>query len=296
MDKGGPKRFRTTALFHKHLPLAVLSLRRGRRDNQLIRWNLQTNMVETGQWMIGDVHLCDLSPDGNKLIYFAAQRHKTHREPETPGAPDPLFNGGSMKEVYAYGLRQTKQKKRRRKVPRYMGGVRAPVAPQRSMGDTWTAVSTLPYFTAHAIWPAIGTWTGGGIFKSSSQIVLYEDDEGLTPRGELGLLPNIKIESAFSENHRETPLEPNVEYPCYLDHPRNEVLRKTQFGRTLQRLDWSHHMPDGSLFLSGDGRIFCVNNWREDQIVLDEAEVETQHDFTGSRFEAIKAPDEALKW
>ena len=43
----------------------------------LIRWNLENDTFQTGQWLKGRIYerRCDLSPSGEKLVYFAAN-HK----------------------------------------------------------------------------------------------------------------------------------------------------------------------------------------------------------------------------
>jgi hypothetical protein len=43
---------------------------------QLILWNIETDSFISGQWFKGRIYerRCDLSPDGSKLIYFAAKR------------------------------------------------------------------------------------------------------------------------------------------------------------------------------------------------------------------------------
>ena len=40
------------------------------------------------------------------------------------------------------------------------------------IGEAWTAISRPPYFTALALWPNIGTWYGGGVFKTDKLVHL----------------------------------------------------------------------------------------------------------------------------
>ncbi len=40
------------------------------------------------------------------------------------------------------------------------------------IGDAWTAVSRPPYFTALGLWPNIGSWYGGGVFKTDRRVQL----------------------------------------------------------------------------------------------------------------------------
>src|SRR5262245_20931756 len=42
-------------------------------------------------------------------------------------------------------------------------------------GDSWTAISKPPYFTALALWPIYGIWWeggGGGLFRSDKEVLL----------------------------------------------------------------------------------------------------------------------------
>lgn len=47
---------------------------------RLISWNLANNTFDLGQWFKGQIYVrkCDLTPDGTKLVYFAAKHQGTH--------------------------------------------------------------------------------------------------------------------------------------------------------------------------------------------------------------------------
>lgn len=57
-------------------PVGVIFRRGPSKQVLLIRWNTRADTFETGQWFKGRVYerRCDLSPDGTKLIYFAANQ------------------------------------------------------------------------------------------------------------------------------------------------------------------------------------------------------------------------------
>jgi hypothetical protein len=47
--------------------------------------------------------------------------------------------------------------------------------PRRSdedVGECWTGISRPPYFTALALWPNLGAWYGGGVFKTDRDVLL----------------------------------------------------------------------------------------------------------------------------
>lgn len=58
----------------RNAPIAVIFRRGPSKSVQLIKWNLRNDTFEMGQWLKGRIYerRCDLSPDGSKLIYFAA--------------------------------------------------------------------------------------------------------------------------------------------------------------------------------------------------------------------------------
>ncbi|HSR56475.1 MAG TPA: hypothetical protein VLN73_09530, partial [Alphaproteobacteria bacterium] len=40
------------------------------------------------------------------------------------------------------------------------------------IGEAWTAISRPPYFTALTLWTNLGSWYGGGVFKTDKQVDL----------------------------------------------------------------------------------------------------------------------------
>jgi hypothetical protein len=50
---------------------------------QVIRWNTRSDSFESGQWFHGRLYerRCDLSPSGDKLIYFVAKHHLQRVDP-----------------------------------------------------------------------------------------------------------------------------------------------------------------------------------------------------------------------
>src|SRR5262245_55728534 len=129
-------RVRTSVLFAAEVPRAVI-LRRGPRTHyRLILWNTADDTFTPGQWMKGNVMLCDLSPSGQRLIYFAEQyhRHSVARSSRSPY--DPL----ASRVVRDPRL----QVKRGRKLPRYVRDAfdYPHGSPPRAERGSWTAIST----------------------------------------------------------------------------------------------------------------------------------------------------------
>lgn len=105
-------------------PIGVIFRRGPTIWTQVIRWNIATDTFDAGQWFKGRIYerRCDLSPSGEKLIYFAAKYY----------LPDL----------------------------------------DSSYRNSWTAISKVPYLTALALWPNMGTYHGGGLFASENEIWL----------------------------------------------------------------------------------------------------------------------------
>jgi hypothetical protein len=70
-----------SVIMARNAPVGVVFRRGPSKQTLLIRWNLRDDSFEQGQWFKGRIYTlrCDLSPSGEKLIYFAADYH--------PGGP-----------------------------------------------------------------------------------------------------------------------------------------------------------------------------------------------------------------
>ena len=62
------------AVVARRAPVAVIFRRGPSKQVLLVKWHLDTDKLEYGQWLKGRIYerRCDLSPSGNLLIYFAA--------------------------------------------------------------------------------------------------------------------------------------------------------------------------------------------------------------------------------
>jgi hypothetical protein len=62
------------AIVARRAPVAVIFRRGPSKQVLLVKWHLDTDKLEYGQWLKGRIYerRCDLSPSGNLLIYFAA--------------------------------------------------------------------------------------------------------------------------------------------------------------------------------------------------------------------------------
>lgn len=74
-DARTPPSARVFAIVAREARTAVVFRRGPTKQVRLLRWDLATDRVEGGQWLSGRVYeeRCDLSPDGELLVYFAGK-------------------------------------------------------------------------------------------------------------------------------------------------------------------------------------------------------------------------------
>jgi hypothetical protein len=301
----GPPPFRTRldVLFAERAERAVI-LRRGPKTHyRLIAWDLATDSFTCGQWMKGLIRLCDLSPDGRTLIYWAAQYH--------PGAADRhrvVSAQGAYSSMRAGIAREaTKLLRRGRKVPRYLRSTIATATgrPHENTG-TWTAISTPPYFTALAIWPAFGHWTGGGVFVGDSHVVLFEPQSRMTPAVTVPIPTRVCIHSASTVVGIRARMERSAHAPAivYNTSPRRLSPDRQTFCDALEValkdggmrvIEWAHAINKDVLF-AADGGIYRVPNG----VAMAPKDYLSAAckliDLSDMKFELMRAPPEAMRW
>ena len=283
-----PYRTRTWVLFAAEAPVAVILRRRPRKAFRLIRWNLRHDTFEPGQWLGGDVKLCDLSADGLKLLCFVAQRHRAGliARCRLRAAFDPLHDNP---------VAALPKNRKYRRVPRYLradpktgGGI------PRAPSDTWTALSMPPYFTALAVWPAVGTWTGGGVFVGKTDIVLFENESGLTP------IANVPMPTAWRvrpPRADDQSLVRSADAPAY--GPAAPGVAETWAALVTAgapNLDWLAVHADGDLLFANDGAVYRVREWRRLKAADLLAHARQLIDLNDMRFEQMAPSEDALRW
>src|SRR5260370_36949934 len=71
---------RMYAILPRKAPFGVVFRRGPSKSVLLIGWNTSNDTFQQGQWLRGRIYerRCDLSPDGNLLLYFAASYRKPY--------------------------------------------------------------------------------------------------------------------------------------------------------------------------------------------------------------------------
>lgn len=290
---------RLYVLLARNAPLGVI-FRRGPSDQVLlIKWNVDQDTFEFGQWLKGRVYerRCDLSPDGEILLYFAANIN-------------------------------------------------------REFGS-WTAVSRPPYFTALALWPKGGTFGGGGVFSSKTEILLdyqpwerMEVPEGYSVPKWLGI-ERLGRKGGWEEFDLSSPWSKRLQRDGWqlIDHPAGtkdklgsamrleldppfiwrkanpvlseefalqmtilgiggegsppivseyQLIGKKGYRETIGRSEWADWSKEGHLLFAQSGCLYRLRPVRGKFGSIEESEMVA--DFNNLRFERVAPPEAARLW
>lgn len=256
------------------------------RTHRLIVWNTDDDRFEAGQWMKGNVRLCDLSPSGRMLLYFAEQFHPRAMSKVSLGPYDPL------RQTFAKYPKPLVRPGR--KAPRYM---RRPSegsydgVPRAVMGS-WTAISTPPYFSALAIWPSIGRWTGGGAFASEREIIIGEAVCGMTPIQNVPIPRTVRITSGG----RTRGSRMSAYQPTAAESERHVSIAQTLQLSGLLWVGWISLRREPDLLFAGDGRIFRLADYARVPEERYLSAATTLVDLRDMTFEQVRPPPSAMRW
>lgn len=298
-ERDAPFRTKLQVLFSANGRRAVVLRRGPKLHNRLLVWDLPSDELVTGQWMKGTVELWDLDPQGEKLLYWARQWHRTApRREEHEAVPGAGEDGPD--EANWEPRHQPALVRRGRRVPRYMrSSEQTPARPMRRRPrrneGLWTAVSRPPYFTALAIWPCFGHWTGGGVFEGANTIRLQESADGLVPKVNAKLPKDLTIRR-FSELGRV----PDVKWCA---DRGVEPGKRARFGAMEAMLAaagvrWIEffHEAGKDLLFGADGQLFRLRHWlKVPEYQRVDASVRVA-DLRGMTFDLVPPPEEALLW
>ncbi len=270
-------------LFAAEARKAVI-LRRGPREHHhLIFWDMETDAFQRGQWLRGLVRLSDLSPDGKRLIYWAAQYHRPRTRPSASSYYEP-----------APDLVRTRG---RRRAPRYVREQTSPrsSAPRVDTFSTWTAVSKPPYFTALAIWPSLGTWTGGGYFGGDGSIHLAElSSETITNAGPPDVPIHLVQSSSMRTGHIAAMRSARFGEPESDAQHADVALQLYLAG--ADRIHWVDLSARTGVTFAYDGRVYRSSEKVSSTPAAIAANARLIADFTDLAFEKIPPPPSALQW
>ncbi len=273
-----PYRTRTEVLFSADGKSATI-LRRGPKLHfHLIKWGLSDDTFQHGQWMKGTVALWDLNSAGDKLVYWARQWHRS--APQHYEDWEAVYRPYGLDDWPHVSVPEAQARKRGR-LPRFNEGI-------------WTAVSTPPNFSAFAIWPCAGHWTGGGWFEDDRTLILNETESGLRPKLNRALPPALVVGASTRQLGKEMP--GLAARPAYRFVGADADLAAALQGRGVRWLDWIYRMPKGDVLFAADGCIFRARDGARKSAERVVQRAERLIDLRPLSFELVKPGRGAFDW
>lgn len=288
---------RLFVLLARKAPVGVIFRRGPSKQVLLLGWDLTNDTFEVGQWFKGRIyeHRCDLSPRGDRLVYFAASWRgpfqswtAVSRPPYLTalalwpkgdawgggglfeGQNELLLNHGDPHGALADGFRVPASFKVSRP-PQAGRGEDAPIFSRRMQRDGWTLVQ-----------PA------GALQRKANARVAYRYGQ-----------PEIweKVSADGRRRRRLRLYTDGVHERGGAWYVRRAELPASREGASvdLGRIDWVDWSREGDLLLAREGKIH-----RLPRASLDAPDPWTAArelvDLSGLTFETREAPAEALRW
>jgi len=296
MKRGASAQVRLYAVLARRFPIAVIFRRGPSKNVLLIRWDTSHDTFEYGQWFKGRIYerRCDLSPDGDLLLYFAANHKKPYQSWSAISRPpyltalvmwptgDTYQGGGHFLSQHRIALNHVEYEVELAKGLSLPKGLRIeqfdyrpgwqeddPIWSKRLERDGWTLVS----------WP---TKTKDN-FGSR---VMWEPDPAIK-----WVKVNPKWPKRYSLEMSITGIgERNG--PWYLTE--HAVIRDGNRIDRIGRSDWAEWSHTGDLLFAMDGALYRAKCSRGILTPLEEAT--RIADFSNLKFENRKAPYAHGEW
>ncbi len=302
-DVTRPPSTRLFVILARKAPVAVVFRRGPSKQVKLIKWNTENDTFEHGQWLKGRIYerRCDLSPSGEKLIYFAANYKPPYYSWTAVSRPpyltalalwpkgDAWGGGGHFKTEQTILLNHWpgqmdlaegfKLARRMRVLPlgEHSGdGEDDPVYYERLLRDGWTLVQSGEHHERE-----FGSKLRWEFDPPQIYARKYRYEEG----------QSIELRMLLRGVHERGGDWYVIEYEI--------ANRATEEPVSLGRLDWADWDSSGDLLFAKEGRLYRM---KPDALGAEygnpfaSADTVELADFRFLTFDELRAPDEALHW
>jgi hypothetical protein len=285
-------------LLARKAPVAVVFRRGPTKQVLLVRWDLSDDSFEAGQWLKGRVYerRCDLSEDGERLIYFAANYRDRSLRTWTAVSRPPYFTALALwPKGDAWG-----------------GGGLFPSQTEVQVNHPADCVvladgSQLPANVMVSVLPSAGGGEDEPIYNeriSRDGWVVIQEAQWVRNDSDSGVSWTSNPAEAWHRRHPHRPQQCALQMST---HGIGEfqsswyvtsyelVDSKGRVVRDLGRADWADWDSSGDLLLARDGRLFRTTVAAEGNLNLYAAERELI-DLSGLAFEEREPVPEAMQW
>jgi hypothetical protein len=280
----------------RYAPIGVIFRRGPSKQVLLIKWNMEDDSFEMGQWIKARIYerRCDLSPDGEFLLYFAANWKMPYWSWSAISRP-PYFSalalwpkgdgwggGGQFLRRSSILLNHRENEMilaENFSIPKWMSvgkfgdrpgwGEDDPVWFARLQRDGWQLVKT-PEKTKN-------DWGAKIKFEYDPPFVWQKPH----PRRS----ENYTLQMSILGIHE-------TDGPWYLIE--HTVMGNKGYIGAIGRSEWADWSPNGDLLFSQSGRLYRLS-YENDEFGPIEASQQIA-DFSGLEFHQCKSPEEARQW
>jgi hypothetical protein len=291
------RQVRLYAILARAAALAAVFRRGPSKQVLLVLWRTDTDQFYEGQWFKGRIYerRCDLSPSGNRLIYFAADYKKPYFAWTAVSKPpfltalalwpkgDAWGGGGLFAEEHkillnhraaemqlgeGFSLPQNFLVKPFGQNPGW--GEDNPILDERLTRDGWRMIQA---------GEAIRHGIGASVWIDFNPAIVWSKRHLRSRRYEL----QMQIRGL---NERTGPW-------YLIDH----VVKDSDTGSviSLERTDWADWCSSGDLLFAKDGKLFRLALSAEGMLAAPET-AKLLIDLTGSIFKPVQPSDEAKQW
>ena len=293
---GKPSQVRLYCILARAAPLAVVFRRGPSKRVLLLRWHTDTDKFEEGQWFKGRIYerRCDLSPSGERLIYFAATYKQPYFSWTAISKPPFLtavalwpkgdgWGGGGLFETerkirlnhreaemeLAEGFTQPRKVRVESFGERPGWGEDSPIIDTRLSRDGWQLLQQampIEHSIGAAVWME---WNPPEIWSRAHPRRRYE--------------LRMSIKGLHERDGAWYIVEHSVE-----DKKTGSVL---ELGRT----DWADWCHSGDLLFAKQGKLFRLG-FSAGGTLAELADARLLIDLNGHTFKEVAAPDSAKQW
>ena len=198
-----PVSARLHVILAREAPKAVIFRRGPSGQVCTFGWDLETDTFTMAQWMKGRVYeyRSDLSPDGEFMIYFAADYRR----------PDTILKYTEKLREDTFGPRPEKYdeyNKQMQEIRRdHEDEIERFAATPEASSPSWTAISRAPYLKALGLWFNGTAWNGGGLFLNNKKVWLN------APSSRVATLRRARFELDFDVS-QDFPFETSFGGEC----------------------------------------------------------------------------------
>jgi hypothetical protein len=287
---------RLYALIASHAPVGVIFRRGPSKSVLLSKWDLRTDTFERGQWFKGRIYerRCDLSADGELLMYFAANYKK------------PLFSWTAISRPPFLKALMLWEKGDGWGGGGLFSAPRQILLNHRSNEMIRAAGLKLP---ESFIVKPLGERSGWGeddpiwsmrLRRDGWKMVQLSDD--VKPDWKAKVVWKLNIPTIWQKPHPLWPERYSLQMAILGIHERNGPLYQIDYDlvgpkgdiATIGRCDWADWNPNGDLVFAQSGCIYRLSPKHRRFGLIESSRVIA--DFSDLRFQPVQAPPEATVW